>query len=634
MVKSVTFRKQRNEFQKKLKQDIALINSTPTTLTFADKTSNLYKLPKEEYHQLLNNAVTSTYKKVNENVNHQINLCGKKIMKNKAVFNRMLVNGKDEAFITLKDHKPNFQNNPKVRLINPAKNEIGRISKVILDKINNTIKSTLGVNQWKNTAEVIQWFKAIPDKKSHKFIMYDIKDFYPSITESLLKEAIDFAKTNTTITPDDEKIIRHARKSLLFHNQKTWMKSNGTLFDVTMGAYDGAEVCELVGIFLQYKIGEHYNIQNFGLYRDDGLSVFKNISGPASERTKKHLQSIFKKYNLEIVIECNKKIVDYLDVTFNLANGTFKPYNKPDNPLQYINVSSNHPPNIIKQIPKTIEKRLSDHSSNETMFNNAKAPYEKALKDSGYRNPKLEYNPTKQHQQQQKRRRKRNIIWFNPPYNTLTTTKIGKRFLQLIDKHFPKKHKFSKIFNRNTVKVSYSCTKNLKNIIQSHNKKIITNNNISSINEANCNCRDKTSCPLNGMCLIERTIYEATVTQSSDPTYKKVYIGLAEPPFKKRYSNHKLSFSNKKYEKETELSKEIWKIKNTNIIPTITWRTIRQCAPFDRTAQKCNLCLNEKLEIATYPRPGELLNSRDELISKCRHVNKFTLKNFNIDTKD
>ena len=132
-----------------------------------------------------------------------------------------------------------------------------------------------------------------------------------------------------------------------------------------MGAFDGAEVCELVGIFLQHQISRHYDINNFGLYREDGLSVTGNKSGPTSERIKKHLQSIYRKQYLEIVIECNKKIVDYLDIKLNLNDGTFQPYQKPDNKLQYINAQSNHPHSVIKQIPKTIEKRLSDHSSNQ-----------------------------------------------------------------------------------------------------------------------------------------------------------------------------------------------------------------------------------------------------------------------------
>ena len=229
--------------------------------------------------------------------------------------------------------------------------------------------------------------------------------------------------------------------------------------------------------------------------------------------------------------------------------------------------------------------------------------------------------------------RKRNITWFNPPYNKNVITKIGHKFLHLISKHFPKQHKFNNIFNRNTVKVSYSCTKNIKSIIQSHNKNILHKVE-EDANPKMCNCRVKDSCPLNGSCQVERSIYQATVTCDDDPTYgEKFYIGLAEPKFKKRFANHKTSFCNERYEKETELSKEIWRLKRKDFVPNVTWKTIRQCAPFNRAALKCNLCLNEKLEIATFPDNDRLLNSRNELISKCRHVNKFTLKKLH-DSKD
>ena len=92
------------------------------------------------------------------------------------------------------------------------------------------------------------------------------------------------------------------------------------------------------------------------------------------ENMKKRLQKVFKNNGLDVIIVCNKKIVHYLDVTFNLNDGTYRPYQKPDNIMQYIHVESNHPPNIIKQIPKTIEKRLSQLSSNEEIFNES-APF-------------------------------------------------------------------------------------------------------------------------------------------------------------------------------------------------------------------------------------------------------------------
>ena len=93
----------------------------------------------------------------------------------------MLVNGKNECFITLKDRKRNFKNNPKKRMINSAKNEVGRISKNILDKIKQQLRDSLRNNQLKDTSEVAQWFLKIPVKNRYKFAIFSITDFCPSI---------------------------------------------------------------------------------------------------------------------------------------------------------------------------------------------------------------------------------------------------------------------------------------------------------------------------------------------------------------------------------------------------------------------------------------------------------------------
>ena len=171
----------------------------------------------------------------------------------------MLTNGKNECFITLKDHKPNFKNNPKVRLINLEKNEIGRISKNILDKINHQLRDSLRINQWKDTSGVIEWFLKIPDKNRYNFAIFHIKDFYPSISEKLLTNALNFAKEITDISREDMQIMCHARKTLLFSNEKPLMKREGNLFDVTMGAYAGAKVCESGGIFMLNKMSGKYD---------------------------------------------------------------------------------------------------------------------------------------------------------------------------------------------------------------------------------------------------------------------------------------------------------------------------------------------------------------------------------------
>ena len=81
---------------------------------------------------------------------------------------------------------------------------------------------------------------------SERFIQYDIESFYPSISESLLDHAIEFAQRRVEIEQDDINIIKHSRQSLLFCQEGEVWKRKDSLFDVTVGAPDGAEVCELV----------------------------------------------------------------------------------------------------------------------------------------------------------------------------------------------------------------------------------------------------------------------------------------------------------------------------------------------------------------------------------------------------
>ena len=118
-------------------------------------------------------------------------------------------------------------------------------------------------------------------------MVFEVKDFYPSINEKLLRNSIIFAESLTNISDKEKEIIHHSRKSLLFNNNESWMKKGGQLFDVTMGAYDGAEVCELVGCYMLSIITRKYNKKDIGLYRDDGLTTFNNISGSQAEKIKK-----------------------------------------------------------------------------------------------------------------------------------------------------------------------------------------------------------------------------------------------------------------------------------------------------------------------------------------------------------
>ena len=141
-------------------------------------------------------------------------------------------------------------------------------------------------------------------------------------------------------------------------------------------------------------IGNKYNPNNIGLYRDDGLAVFKNTSGPQSEKIKKTFQKMFKNKGLDIIINCNMKIVNYLDVTLNLNDGSYRPYKKPNDETNYIHVNSDHPPSILKQLPVSIQKWLSSLSSSKEMFKETTPYYEQYLSNCGYKE-KLNYrDPT------------------------------------------------------------------------------------------------------------------------------------------------------------------------------------------------------------------------------------------------
>ena len=135
-------------------------------------------------------------------------------------------------------------------LLNPAKSEIGIISKHYLEKIYENIGKTTNMKQWQNTQAVITWLKSIDNKRSSSFIKFDIVDFYPSITKELLTKSINYAKSTTTIEDEVITTIFHACKSLLFDKTSVCVKKDNPDFDVTMGNYDGAEVCELVGLYL------------------------------------------------------------------------------------------------------------------------------------------------------------------------------------------------------------------------------------------------------------------------------------------------------------------------------------------------------------------------------------------------
>ena len=292
--------------------------------------------------------------------------------------------------------------------------------------------------------------------------------------------------------------------------------------------------------------------------------------------------------------------MDYLHVTFNITGFSYCPFNKTNNEINYIHKQSNHPPSIIKQLPLSVERRLSKLPSNEKNFNDSIPIYQEALIKAGY-NHKL-----------------------NLPYGK----SHGKFFLSLIVKHFPPHHKLHKLFNRNNVKISYSCLPNIKSIINARNRIVLYPS--PAIGRRTCNCINTSQCPLQQRCLSNNILYQANITPLGENLETKVYYGICETT-KLRYANHKKSFSHRNRKSDTELSKEFWRMKDNKHNVNITWEILGRHLAYNTSSKRCSLCLNEKLKIVLH-RDNNMLNRRTEILNKCRHKNKYALISY--DSKD
>ena len=219
--------------------------------------------------------------------------------------------------------------------------------------------------------------------------------------------------------------------------------------------------------------------------------------------------------------------------------------------------------------------------------------------------------------------RKRKIIWFNPPFCRLANKNVGKYFFKLIDKHFKHDNILHKIFNRKTLKISYSFTKNIFQIINNHNKEIIkefqnqTNNNDNSSKQNKCNCKTRNNCPMNGLCNLNNVVYQGIIYPKKNIMDKKTYIGISSKKWKIRYVNHKFSFSHEHLKHQTALSKHFWSLKNKGLTSEILWSILKKSNTPKCFDSRCNLCLEVKIQIMKYSDPEKLLNKRCELIARC-----------------
>ena len=398
-------------------------------------------------------------------------------------------------------------------------------------------------------------------------------------------KALIWAKQYSYISDLAIKVILNARNTVLFDGKDFWTKKGNSKFDVGMGSYDGAECCEIVGLYALYVITCEKAIlpaEDAVLYRDDGLAAVQG-SARDIDRKRKKLISAFKEMGLHITCISNVKQVSFLDVCLDLNNELFKPYVKKNSKIQYVAKGSNHPNNILNNIPLNVNRRLQSISSNKKCFETDLHVYQNAIKEAGYDinlNYDRTYDKPRRYNNIQAPRldpntkvnRRRNVTWFNPPFNLFCATKVGRKFRDLIEKHFSKGNLIGKLFNKNKLKISYSCVGNLKSKFSAHYRKVL--NSEGAQKSGGCNCQDKNNCPMGGQCIQKDIVYRAEVCKFGEPRGQgKLYVGLASGLWKLRFATHKGSFNNEARKKDTELSKYIWSLKDNNTIMRLGKKT-------------------------------------------------------------
>ena len=623
LAQNIQFRRFDNTLQRNLRRLCKSFKEEPKLIVPSDKTSNFWKLPTEQYKQLRNKDVHKNFKKQKKEALEKIKSEHSKIAHKLDIDDRLFRTSEQECFITLKDHKSNFRENPQVRTLNPCKPELGKVSKKMLDMKIDVIRKKTNLNQWKNTNSALNWFKKLKNKRQLKFIIFDVEQFYPSINEKLLRKTLEWSKQYVTFSDDEIEVILAARRSVLYVDGEPWSKKGSGIFDVGMGSYDGAEICELVGLFLLSELSE-LNL-DLGIYRDDGLAA-SDKSPRETEKIKKRMAAIFKKHNLNITIEANKQRVEFLDIYLDLELEEYGPFIKPNDTPLYVNINSNHPPKILENIPKGVNKRLSSISATKDIFDKAAPIYQAALREAGY-SYELEYEQQPDQDESttttsRKKNRKRKIIWFNPPFSKTVKTNVGKIFLKLVAKHFPPENPLHKLFNKNSVKTSYRCTPNLGRKISAHNRKILeADRNREGANEP-CVCT-KFECPVEGKCTQRGVIYNATIKREDGIT--DTYIGLCEPTFKERWKNHRSNFKTRNPKNATTLSKYIWDLDDRKIKHEIDWKIVSRAQAFNPTTGICQLCNREKYFILFKPEMASV-NERDSIAGPCQHKHHKLLK--------
>ena len=153
MVKEIKFRKMRNNIQQKMYEDMRRFKESDSIFVKSDKSGNLYEIEKGKYKQMMFKEVVKNYKKAPPDLEKELNCEAKMLAHRLGIVDRVEKYNTKNCFITIKDHKSDFKTNPECRLINPAKTQIGRVSKIIVQEICDSVMLALNINQWRSTKD-------------------------------------------------------------------------------------------------------------------------------------------------------------------------------------------------------------------------------------------------------------------------------------------------------------------------------------------------------------------------------------------------------------------------------------------------------------------------------------------------
>ena len=440
-----------------------------------------------------------------------------------------------------------------------------------------------------------------------------------------MNEALDWAGQYVNITPEERNVIIKSKYAFLFHNNRAWAKKSGT-FDNGQGFFDGAESTDLIGLFLLSKT-QHLGLC-IGKFRDDGLAI-SWLTPRETENAAKKLSQIYSSFGLKLEVKTNLTVVDYLDITLDLNTGLHAPYMKPNDIKNYVHKLSNHPPAVLRNIPKNINDRLCKLSSNEEIFNRAIPPYQEALVRAGYDYKLRFYQTNNTNSSKKNRTRTRKCVYWNPPFSKNVKTNLVAEFLKII-RSFPQSNVLAPMINTNKIKASYKTVPNMARQVSRKNGRVLKSGDAPPP-PPTCNCQRsrKPDCPIPDKCTSTNVCYGCKVIREDNHNCE-TYVGQTSRMVKKRIGEH--LGDARRYRpppaKQTgsRLSQHIGNLFFHNIPHSLNWSIIAQKQPFNPVANFCMLCNVEKVLILYHPELSTL-NLRNELYGWCHHKERMLLLN-------